>query len=204
MPLHVVGAGLGRTSTRSMKEALGILGLPTFHMTDMFQHESRLVHFERAEAGHEVDWDAMFEGYLASIDYPACRHWRQLAAAYPDAKVLLTVRPAAEWYRSVRRTIYEVSRRRDGAGESPLARYIDGAIWGGDFGGRFEEPEHAMAVYEAHNAAVIAEVPPERLLVYEVGAGWEPLCAFLDMPVPDVPYPRLNTSEEFIARLDAR
>jgi hypothetical protein len=203
--LEIIGAGLGRTGTSSLRRALGMLGWPTFHMVDLFGVPERVSHFIDAEAGRPVDWPAMFDGFTAAVDYPAALYWRQLMAAYPDAKVLLSVRPADAWYRSTRGTIYESGRRRVASGKeaTPLQQYVRDAVWNGQFGGRFEEPEHAMAVFEQHNAAVIAAVPPERLLVYEVGSGWEPICAFFGLDVPSEPYPHANSSADFKAKMDS-
>lgn len=205
MPLKIIGAGLGRTGTRSLKTALETLGFPTFHMTDLFARTDRLPHFEDALAGRPVDWEALFDGYTATVDYPAALFWRQQRTAYPDARVILSARPAEAWYTSARRTIYESGRRRIARGEpaNELQDFVQRCIWRGQFGGRFEEPEHARAVYERHNAAVRSEVPADRLLEYAPGAGWAPLCAFLGVPEPDVPYPHVNTSAEFTSRMNA-
>jgi hypothetical protein len=204
MPLEVIGAGLGRTGTRSLKDALEILGFSQcYHMEDLFADPSRVVHWEHAAAGEPTDWEALFAGYRSAVDYPAARHWRELAAVYPKAKVILTIREATKWYKSVSDTIYRSGPRISGEvpdGPPRIHRLISNAIWYGDFAGRFEEPEFAMNKFAEHNAAVIAGLPPERLLVYRSGEGWGPLCEFLGVGVPDVPYPHRNTTEEFRAR----
>jgi hypothetical protein len=158
--------------------------------------------------GAHTDWDALFAGYSATVDWPSTRFWRQIVDAYPQARVIHTERPAAAWYASVRNTIYQVmTQTLPPSAPAPLQEHlamVRKLILRGVFDERFEDEAHAISVYEAHNARVKREIPPERLLVYEPGQGWEPLCKFLGVPVPTTPYPKVNTTEDFIARLQAR
>lgn len=200
MGLAIIGAGLGRTGTRSMKAALDHLGFVTHHMTEMFGHPERVVHLADALDGKPVDWDAMFEGYTAMVDYPGALFWEPLMHRYPDAKVLLTVRDPGRWWESVEGTIYPKSGvRRD----TPLHRWIRRAVWDGQFQGRFDDRPFAEQVFRDWNQRVIDTVPRDRLIVYEVGSGWAPLCEGLGIDVPDTPYPHVNTRAEFQARLKA-
>jgi hypothetical protein len=204
MALDVLGAGFGRTGTMSVKYALEKLGFERcYHMMEVSQRPEHLRMWEGALAGHPVDWEQLYAGYRAAVDWPTCSYWRTLIDRYPNAKVVLTVRDGAAWYRSVVNTIYPSST----AGlesEDPFRRryaeWIRGLIWDGTFDGRIDDEAHMVGVFDAHNAAVIAAVPPERLLVYRPGDGWDSLCAFLDVPVPAEPFPKVNTSEEFNAR----
>ena len=208
MPLEVIGTGVGRTGTRTLKDALAILGFgPCYHMMDLMQDRSRIRHWEDAEAGRPTDWEALFEGYRSVVDYPGCLYWRELVERYPKAKVLHTSRDPESWWESARATIYQSSTRPmpDMTPEQLRhRRYIDAAIWARMFQGRFEDKDYAIARVKEHEAAVLREVPRERLLVYSVDQGWEPLCAFLGVAVPDVPFPKLNTREEFLARAPRR
>ncbi len=201
--LEIIGAGLGRTGTRSLKDALSLLGWPCLHMMDMFELRERVEHWEDAAAGRRVDWTALFAGFSATVDYPACLYWRELMRAYPQAKVVLTLRPTDEWYASSMRTIYAVGRARRARGElgSRLAQYMGSAIWAGQFGGRFEDESYAKQVYEAHNQAVREGVPSDRLIVCELGSGWRPLCEGLGVDVPEADYPHRNTRGQFIERM---
>lgn len=212
MTLEVIGAGFGRTGTRSLKDALETLGVGAcYHMAEVFANPEHVAVWDDASRGKPVDWDALFAGYRAAVDWPACAYYRTYLERYPEARVILTVRDPERWHASVLRTIYEVSRRRAGGDGPPPtperrrhAAMIDRLIWNGTFGGRVEDKEHAVAVFERHNEEVRRTVPPERLLVLEAGEGWEPLCAFLGVPIPDAPYPHLNSTEAFRENIGKR
>jgi hypothetical protein len=208
MSLEVIGAGFGRTGTLSLKYALQKLGFDAcYHMIDVLQTPGHAAVWSAAADGQPVDWDALFAGYRATVDWPGAYFWRELTARYPEAKVILSVRPAEAWYRSARDTIFGISRadmpaELPGAGDQHAM--AEKVVWGGTFGGRFEDKAHAIDVYEKHNAEVKRTIPADRLLVYEPGQGWEPLCRFLNRPIPDEPYPHVNTTEEFNSRLKSR
>lgn len=201
MALNVVGAGFGRTGTNSLKLALERLGFgPCHHMFEVRDNPGQLPYWRAAARGETPDWDAVFADYGSCVDWPAARYWREIAAHYPDAGVVLSVRPEDAWIESVHKTIYPVMRDR---GEQPpgLTRErLDMAheiIVEQTFGGRLDDADHAMAVFRAHVEEVRRTIAPERLLVYDVAEGWAPLCGFLAVAVPDGPFPRINTTEEF-------
>ena len=198
MTLRVVGAGVGRTGTHSLKIALErLLGAPCYHMIEVFGHPEHVPLWHAAANGDMPDWDALFDGYEATVDWPGGAFWRELAAAYPDALVLLSVRESADaWWRSADRTVFEIMRRSLDKPESDWDHMIND-LMRLRFTESFLEPQPAMAAYEAHNAAVRAEVPAQRLLEWQPHDGWEPLCAALGVPVPDEPFPLTNTTEEF-------
>jgi hypothetical protein len=201
MPLEVIGTGFGRTGTMSLKYALEELGFSRcYHMMEVGQNAGHLEQWEQALRGEPVDWEALFTGYRAAVDWPVCSYWPTLTRRYPDAKVILTVRDAASWYGSVRSTIYPSSMaglESDDPARRRYAEWIRALIWDGTFGGRLEDESHAIRVFEAHNAAVIAGLPAGRLLVYRAGDGWQPLCRFLEVPEPATAFPKVNTTEEF-------
>jgi hypothetical protein len=207
MGLDVVGAGFGRTGTLSLKIALEKLGFERcYHMMEIMGHPDHVPIWAAAHRGEAVDWDALFEGYRASVDWPSCNLWREQAEHWPDSKVILSTRDPESWYASICNTIYPTSV----AGlESPdetrreFAKWAVEIIWDGIFDGRLDDKEHCIRVYLEHEQTVKAAFPPERLLVFEARQGWEPLCKFLDRPVPDEAYPRVNTSEDFHARMTA-
>ncbi len=206
MALRVIGAGFGRTGTASLKGALEELGFSKcYHMQEVFRNPGHAPIWQAAAEGKAVDWGALFADYEATVDWPGCTFYKELTERYPDAKVLLNVRDPEAWYKSASDTIYRVSR--PGFPKSlvpvfvpPLRRFVrmtKTLIWQNTFDNRFEDKAYALKVFNDHIAEVKAVVPAEKLLVYEVKEGWEPLCAFLEVPVPDKPFPRLNDSAAF-------
>lgn len=195
--LRVIGAGVGRTGTASLKQALEeLLGAPCYHMTEVFVHldeHTKLWH--AASRGEPVDWSTLFDGYVAAVDWPVAAFWPELVDAYPDALVLLSQRDSASWWRSASTTI--LPTLRDAEGELPDWYAMMSAIFASRFTADLDDEAACIAAYEAHNARVIAEVPAERLLVWTPSDGWEPICAALGLAVPDAPFPRTNTSEEW-------
>jgi hypothetical protein len=200
MTLKVIGAGLGRTGTLTLKTALEQLGFgPCHHMVEVFAHMEQADFWRRAAEGEPVDWEEIYSAYLATVDWPGCHFWRQLADRYPDAKVLLTLRDPERWWESMNETILQAMKNLPavpGNGQRAAMRFAELIINEQTFAGDFSR-ENVIAAFERHNAAVRAAFSPERLLVYEVSQGWAPLCDFLDVPVPDAPFPRTNSREEF-------
>jgi len=206
MTLKVIGAGFGRTGTTSIKAALEQLGfIQCYHMQEVIKHPAHVQRWIDVMDGKPVDWDAIFAGYQATVDWPACNFYEQLMVHYPNAKVLLTVRDPDKWYDSCLNTIYAMYHK-------PVMRFVrrlfppmqrfmamnDRLIWQGDFQGRFADRDYAIAVFNKRNAAIQAAVPPARLLVYDVKEEWEPLCRFLAVPIPqETPFPHLNDTGTF-------
>ncbi len=202
--LEVIGAGFGRTGTLSMKGALESLGFgPCYHMLELFGHLEDADAWATAVRGGPFDPEVLLAGYRSTVDFPGCLIWRRLHEQHPDAKVLLTLRPAEDWWRSFSATIGPTTRDFVPADESQegVRRLFD-AIGETVFGLADMDRERCIEVYERHNAAVRSGIPADQLLVYEVGSGWEPLCEFLGVPVPEEPYPHTNTSEQFLGLAD--
>lgn len=200
MGLRVIGAGFGRTGTNSMCRALNILGVgPTHHMFELSDKPDMQAQWLAVARGAKPDWEVLLDGYNACIDWPSAFYWRELMQAYPDAGVLLTMRSAESWWRSYEKTILQYVLSGDHPDD-----FADVLIDAQVFGGRSRERDHAIAVYNRHVSDVIATVPPERLLVHNLGDGWGPLCRWLDLPVPEVDYPRGNSSAEFTDRARER
>jgi hypothetical protein len=204
MTLRVVGAGLGRTGTHSLKVALEqLLGGPCYHMSEVFGRPDDVAVWERAIAGESVDWAALFADYRAAVDWPPCAFWQQIADANPDAIILLSTRDVDGWWESARKTIFAVAERGAPAeGEAPPGiaesmHMIDGLF--GLFATDVHDEATAKAAYLAHNEHVRATASPDRLVEWRQGDGWEPLCHALDLPVPDEPYPHTNTTADFRA-----
>lgn len=217
--LEIIGAGLGRTGSYSLKAALTRLGYgPCHHMTSLGENRALRDCWEAVVRGEQVRWSVLFEGYRSALDWPACAFWRELTDAYPDAKVILTVRDPDRWYASVRSTLYR-SSHPPRLGLDGLLMWLEDrfdpdlrrrrrisreVIWQGTFGGRFEDRDHAIEIFQRHNAEVQDQVPSDRLLVFDVADGWKPLCAFLGVPVPDEPFPHLNDTTAFRRGLSQR
>jgi hypothetical protein len=200
MALKVIGSGLGRTGTLSTKLALEQLGFaPCHHMVEVFMNPAQLPLWIDAGNG-KPDWDAIFGPYQAMVDHPGCGYWRELAAHYPDAKVLHTVRDPDKWFDSTQATIFNPDRPEPPEG-TPLRTFMDQlfAFYGGDMHDR----AFMTDFFRRHTERVVASVPPERLLVFNVADGWEPLCAFLGVEAPVAPYPRENSTEQFQTRIAA-
>jgi hypothetical protein len=203
MALEVIGAGFGRTGTLSLKLALEQLGFaPCYHMVEVFSHPGHAAVWDKAARSEAVDWDALFAGYRAGVDWPICHFWREMSVQYPQAKFILTERDAESWYASISKTIFETLHREADASD-PARReqrkMIDYLIAEKTFPKGLDK-DHAIAVYKRHNQEVKDTLPSSRLLVFDAPQGWAPLCEFLNVPVPAAPFPKTNSTEEFRAR----
>jgi hypothetical protein len=209
MALRVVGAGLGRTGTHSLKLALERLtGGRCYHMTEAFGRPGDTAVWRAAVRGETAGLIPMLKGYTTAVDWPACAFWEPLAEANPDAVVLLSVRDSAEqWWRSCERTIFQSMSTPVPDGEPDWAdrRAMMMELLDTTFTPHWPERAAAMAAYEEHNARVRARADPARLVEWRPSDGWQPVCAALRVMVPDEPFPKTNTTEEFRERagLDA-
>ncbi|MFQ5556784.1 MAG: sulfotransferase family protein [Acidimicrobiales bacterium] len=204
--LRVIGAGVGRTGTMSLKEAFErLLGGPCHHMIEVFGQPDQIATWRRAVAGEPVDWPSFLGDYSAIVDFPGALFWPELSESFPDAVVVLSTRRSAEeWWLSADRTIF-ASLRRDPGSEPVVVQQREMIIE--LFATRFatcswDDAQATQTAYERHNAAVRAGVEPERLVEWQPGDGWGPLCAALGVDVPDEEFPHTNTTEEFRAMLD--
>jgi hypothetical protein len=213
MTLKVIGVGFGRTGTLSLKLALDELGLgPCYHMVETIAYPEHDAMWLALARGETPDWSPILAGYTSTVDWPGLMIWRELAAASSDAKIILTMRDPEEWYASAAATIFArmlefESLRADPDAVDPLRRghmeMVNAIVVEKTFGGSLDR-EHAIAAFNTHNDEVQRSVPPERLLVYESQEGWDPICAFLGVPVPATPYPKANTTEEFRSRFPVK
>jgi hypothetical protein len=201
MALAVIGAGFGRTGTLTLKTALEMLGFgPCHHMVEVIDHPEQIPLWNQAADGAAMDWEKVYGSYRATVDWPGCHFYAQLANFYPRAKVILSRRDPEPWFESMTETILSAALQ---AGQDPAASPPDetmskfaGIIFNHTFNMDFSKA-NVIAAFERHNAEVIRRIPAERLLVFEVAQGWKPLCAHLGVPVPDQPFPRVNDREEF-------
>lgn len=201
MGLKIIGAGYGRTGTTSLKAALEMLGFTRcYHMIEVHRDPSHVERWREAGHGASIDWEALFEGYAAAVDWPSCNFWQSQLEAFPEAKVILSEREPDRWYDSVMNTIYPASRamlQSESQRMREAGEMSDELIWQGIFDGRMEDKQYAIGRYLAHNDRVRREAPRERLLVFDPSQGWAPLCDFLALPVPDEDFPKVNTREQF-------
>ncbi|HJL62225.1 MAG TPA: sulfotransferase [Pseudomonadales bacterium] len=205
MPLKLIGAGFGRTGTLSMKLALEQIGLgPCHHMMEVFGKPDHIALWQAAADGESVDWEEVFEGYRSAVDWPVCYFWKELAELYPDAKLLLTRRDPQKWYDSASNTIFKglasTGEENDRESLDSQRRMVNKLIVDNTFDGDLTDREAAIDVFNKHNQEVIDTIDPKRLLVFEASQGWEPLCEFLGVDIPDTAYPRTNTTEDFQKR----
>ncbi len=205
MSLRLIGAGLPRTGTTSLREALRyLLDAPVYHMSEAFAHPEHVPTWVAAIEGNPPDWPAFLAGYAAGVDTPFSNCWRDLAAAYPDVPVLLSRRASAQiWYQSMEATVLcrtrEALTRHDDDPMVPLFRVL--------FTGLFapaDDPEIVMAGYERRLTEVRAEIAPERLIDWQPSDGWEPICRALGVPVPGVPFPHENSTADYLVRAKIR
>jgi hypothetical protein len=198
MALKVVGTGLGRTGTLSLKLALEQLGMgPCHHMVEVFMHPESIPLWVAAGNG-KPDWDAIFAGYQSMVDYPGCKFWRELAEFYPDAKLIHSVRDPQKWFESTQATIFSPNSHTANAPE-PMRAFF--AMVTSEFGGRLNDRDFMVEYFTRHTAEVIATIPKHRLLVFEAEQGWAPLCQFLGVQTPETPFPKENSRAQFQSRV---
>jgi hypothetical protein len=207
--MKLIGAGFGRTGTMSLKGALEQIGFgPSFHMIDLVRDPTPLPYWQAAAGGERIDWTKALAGWESSVDWPGCTFYEQMIETWPDAPVLLSVRDPESWYESCVNSIHAAKEMAlkgelDGGDEEPpspeVLKMINDLIWNGTFHGRFLEKNYALEEFHRHNEEVKSKVPADRLLVWEVQEGWEPICRFLGVDVPNTPFPHLNDTASFRA-----
>jgi len=212
--VEVIGAGYTRTGTLSLQAALETLGVgPCLHPLTAPPDDGALDRARSGAAASALDWQEDLASWRAAVGWLGARHYRELIEAWPCSRVLLSVRPPEEWYRSYAGAVRETRELalaggvREAGGEDgalDVLMMLDQARWSDILDGEPERRDEALARYERHNEEVARAVPAERLLVFDVAEGWEPLCAFLDVDVPDVPFPHLDGRAELRAKLAPR
>lgn len=208
MALEIIGSGFGRTGTLTLKLALEQLGFAKcYHMAEVLDNPASFEDWGRVARGEAVDWDALFDGYRAAVDWPACHVWRALSEHYPNAKVIHTVRSSPEkWFESFSNTISPSLKHvpPEDDPRRPWWEAVNKIINVDTFSGRPDEAENAIAAYRKREHEVCETIAPDRLLIYNVANGWGPLCEFLGVEIPDEPMPRTNSTEEFQTRFAER
>jgi hypothetical protein len=208
--MDIIGAGFGRTGTLSMKIALEQLGYdPCYHMAEVLAprpgvNDGHLdAWHDFAVEGKPIDWRWLLKGYRACVDFPTCIYYRELMEAFPQAKVILNTRDPEKWFQSWR-TLWESTDSVNVPGKvirlQKFFPFVDILIREGMFGGKIEH-DSSIAIFNRHIEEVIATVPKDRLLVFQVNQGWGPLCEFLGKPVPDSPFPNVNEGATMAERI---
>lgn len=204
MSLKVVGAGVGRTGTHSLKLALEkLLGNPCYHMVEVFEHPEDVSVWHAAAKGEAVDWHALMDGYAAAVDWPASAFWPELSKAFPEAVIVFSTREPESWWGSASETIFATiptatENEKYAQWHAMVMDLLDRR-----FTKEISNREECLAAYDKHNRRVLENAPSERLLIWNASDGWEPLCKALNVPVPEEPFPRSNTKEEFLSRRSA-
>jgi len=218
MNLKVIGAGLGRTGTTSLKEALTILlSGPCFHFLeyktrpDLMQpwlaFTKEFPRWNAADVSESVSnsqWERLLPGYIACVDEPASYYWRQLWETFPNALVILSTRDSVSWWESIQsitRQIKEEKRHPDRMTES-RREYLEFLYTLYPEIDEESTQEEDIKFFEEHNRKVIAfaeqnEEFGKRLLVWQARDGWEPICDALNLPIPDIPFPHSNRRTEY-------
>lgn len=217
MSIEILGTGLGRTGTFTLKLALEHLGFGRcYHMSELFQKPEGLYFFNKAEKGEMVKWNKLFEGYKSAVDYPVARYFRQLSEYYSDAKIIHTLRDPHEWYESAYKTIFmannlPVKRILKFASlymfSKEIRRRLPVLIYNRklmklEFGTNLKDKKKIIAKFESHTENVIKKIPSKRLLLFNPSDGWKPLCNFLGAKIPEANFPFSNTFEEFLQKVD--
>lgn len=213
MSIKIIGAGLPRTGTNTLKASLETLGFSqTYHMKELLMNPENLHYWLTLEETGTMDWDTLYQGYQATVDFPAYPWYKEHMKRYPDAKVILTVRPFEKWYNSVYSTVWTAGPQTLGEKLSMMAKmafnprvrkiincvkFPKRMLFKVHFQDRFEDKAFTEEVFNKHIADVKAYVPADKLLVYDVRDGWGPLCAFLGAPEPKEALPHLNKREDF-------
>lgn len=213
MSLRVIGTGQARTGTTSLKLALEHLGFgKCYHMYDLFNNPDQIVFFERAERGEDIHWDQLLECYQSTCDMPLIEYYGQLIQTNEDAMVIHTTRDAETWYESMKNTVFWAINPDPGRKFRIMIRFPFSStirkrsrvfkynkrmmkrFFGEDLGNKAKVIDR----YKTYNDQVLASIPKDKLLVYDIRSGWEPVCEFLQVPVPKIPFPKSNTTEEFL------
>ena len=205
MGLGIVGAGFGRTGTKSLQEAVEILGFgPCHHMYKVRSSARQLALWQAIAAGSPPDWDEVFDGYCSQVDWPGSAYWREIAHNFPQAKVILTVRDPEAWYESMLQTIVPSATVGTEVDPDPAGRagseIIRNVVLKGIFDDRILDRTYALDRFSRHIQEVIDTIAADRLLVFDVRDGWETLCKFLGCNIPDQPFPSGNSIADFRAR----
>jgi len=213
MALKVIGAGGPRTGTASLKDALEILGFgKCYHMEYLFNHPEQVKYWHELFDTGTVDFNAMFEGFQSTVDFPGYLNYKALFNKYPDAKVILNDRDPEEWYDSAINTVHAATPQTLGQKLNLMKKMllssrfrkiaksfmlVEKNLWKKHYHGQFKDKELALQIYKDFNEDIKSSIPEDQLLVYQIKDGWAPLCDFLNVPVPDAAFPYKNKRKEF-------
>lgn len=202
MSVQVIAPGFGRTGTTSLTKALEILGFgPAYQMQEILYRRPSHVSLWRDAAAGKPEWKRIFNGYGSITDFPACSFYKEIMLTYPDAKIVLTERDFDSWYNSASNTIYKMQNSFFGIAKyiirPNLLKMVNETVWDRVFKGKFQDKDFARSIYLEFIEDVKNHVPSDRLLLFSVKEGWEPLCKFLQVEIPSCEFPHLNDNAQF-------
>jgi len=214
MSLSVIGTGLSRTGTTTLRKVLEELGFsPCYNSTELFIRPRGIEFWEGLEQGEEVDFENFFSNYNGIIGFPGYIFHQQLKAEYPDARVILSYREPEEWYEDISKTVFESVSSHVNKAYAEEVRSFDPYLADcierihalqlrileeNYFEGRFADKDYAVQRYVEWNEGIKDIYSEDELLVYQVTEGWEPVCKFLGVPVPEgKEFPHLNHPKTF-------
>ena len=205
MGLKVLGAGFGRTGTHSLQLALNTLGFgPCYHMFEVANNPGHEEIWLEAMAGKPTDWQELFKAYHSAVDWPSAIFVPQLLHVFPDARIILTLRDPEDWYQSINKSIFsalEIQGKIQSMFGASHKNMVSQFVLDKMFSGRHKDKEYVLEVYNEHIRKVEEQVPAGSLLKYTITEGWQPLCSFLDVPIPDQPFPKSNDRQSFHSRV---
>lgn len=196
MSLKIIGAGLGRTGTTSLKLALEqLLDGACYHMVTISSYPEHIALWHGAAKGEKTNWKQLFNEFSSMTDWPAAAFYKELMQVYPDAKVLLSHRDPERWYVSCQNTIFP----KVSSAEGEWGEMIRAVIFN-KFFDDINNKEKCIEAYKAHLEEVRSFVPKERLIEWQTGDGWGPICKGLNIPEPEHAFPHVNTTRDFQSR----
>lgn len=213
MSIKIIGAGFPRTGTSSLKVGLEMLGFDEcYHMKNLLINPYKLPYWNELETKGTTNYEELFEGFQAIVDIPGYLYYQTLMDQYPNAKVILSTRDFDGWYDSINSTLvkavypnfdFKLMILRNAIFRPVVFKskkcvdMVKRTFFENQFEGNFSDKARAKELYYRHHETVKQTVPEDKLLIYKPGDGWEPLCTFLNVPVPEQEYPHLNKKENF-------
>jgi len=202
--VKIIGAGLGRTGTHSLKIALEFLFQGAcYHMMELFQRPDDIQYWQSAADGKKIDWQEFMSPWVATVDWPGAPLFDQMAAAFPDALVLLSTRDSETWFKSCNDTIFQLLKAGQSKGRTePLTKLMATELkqW---LTTDLSDKNKVISAYEIHNQRVRESVEPGRLIEWSPEDGWLPICSKLNLTVPEIDFPHLNATQDFQATMSA-
>ncbi|XP_076817971.1 uncharacterized protein LOC143463387 [Clavelina lepadiformis] len=191
--MKVIVAGFSKTGTKSLHIALRELGYEVYDFVENFWYLEKDWNKILTEGGSVDDFKRMYKDVDATIDTPVYFFWKEIHEAFPDAKIVFTTREKNTILRLT--FVYSPLGRKLSALIGKMNEVVLATPGNNPSTFSWKIPVNEMVMrrlYRQHTADVIQNAPKDKLLVYNLKEGWEPLCKFLDKPVPDKQFPHAN------------